>query len=303
MPKKFSDIDKRKWLELYENGKTEKGIANRIKADYRTVKRGIDDARKQRDARLASIELIKEALRKHQNKLLEELDQIVSETTPPPEDFGVLSWHHNGYSIFDTPGDITKKVQLSDSASSKEDVERQMLRNLLRQHLKSDRLWKLLAEWQRTYSDDRVARIDFQRRMVEAVEVTTGLKLNDQIKANSPGIYSYILGPLYYQSILRKAFHPDTQLALKEEIVSDVTRGTVSYRHNILAEAPGNEEKTRQALINVLDTLQALPEVEQVTAIYQRLLEITLRLRQSAEQIKLLGIIPGKCDICSRLGM
>jgi hypothetical protein len=161
----------------------------------------------------------------------------------------------------------------------------------------------LLAEWQRAYADDRVARMDFQRKMVEAVESATGLKFDDQVNTNPPDIYSYILGPLYYQSILRKAFHPDTQLTLKEEMVADVTRGTVNYRRNILAEDPGNEESTRQALINVLDNLQALPEVKQVTATYQRLLEITLRLRQSAEQIKLLGIIPGKCDICSRLGM
>ena len=92
MPRKFLDTDKRKWLNLYESGKTEIWIAReRAKCDPRTVKRGIEEARRKQDARVARAELIKDALRKHQDSLLEELDKILAALTVPSEDFVALS--------------------------------------------------------------------------------------------------------------------------------------------------------------------------------------------------------------------
>ena len=44
MPRKFDDARKKEWLELYEQGKTEKWIAHRSKCDVRTVKKAINDA-------------------------------------------------------------------------------------------------------------------------------------------------------------------------------------------------------------------------------------------------------------------
>jgi hypothetical protein len=48
MPKKFSVTDKNKWLEEYENGKPEASIASGSSCDLRTVRRGIEEARRQR---------------------------------------------------------------------------------------------------------------------------------------------------------------------------------------------------------------------------------------------------------------
>ena len=54
MPRKFLDADKRKWLELYDSGKSEKWIAKQhAKCDARTVKRGIEEARRIQDAKIA----------------------------------------------------------------------------------------------------------------------------------------------------------------------------------------------------------------------------------------------------------
>ena len=82
MPKKFLDTDKRKWLKLYEDGKTEIQIAKEYaKCDLRTVRRGIEEARHKLDVKVARAELLKEALRKHQDSLFKELDEIIHRIT------------------------------------------------------------------------------------------------------------------------------------------------------------------------------------------------------------------------------
>jgi len=76
MPKKFSVTDKNKWLEDYENGKSESSIANDSSCDLRTVKRGIEEARRQRDAVAARVDLLKQAVLKHQERLMKKLNAL-----------------------------------------------------------------------------------------------------------------------------------------------------------------------------------------------------------------------------------
>ncbi len=305
MPKKFSDLDKKKWLDRYESGETEKGIANRIKADYRTVKNGIDEARKQRDARLAGIDLIKDALRRHQDRLLEALEQVISTTTLPPEDLTILSWHHGSDSIFSKPKTIAGNDRFSDSSGRREAyAEGRTHYDLLKQHLKRDRLWKFHFEWQKAWNSHRTARIDFQCKMVEVVEAAVGLKFDDQENTKGPYLCSYTLGPLFYVATLRRAFHPDTGADLDKEITADTTQGVVAYPGSILAvKVMRNAAKTREDLVISLDALRKLPELERVMTTYHHLEAVGPKVRYAAEEIKLLGIVPGECDICERLGV
>jgi len=100
MPRKFDDTKKKEWLEFYEGGKTEKWIAHRAGCDLRTVRKAINEARLKQDVVVARREMVKEALRKHQDSLLEELDRILSSLAVPQRDFAVLSWYHGDESIF-----------------------------------------------------------------------------------------------------------------------------------------------------------------------------------------------------------
>ncbi len=162
MPRKFTDTDKRMWLELYESGKTEKWIAReRAKCDPRTVKRGIEEARRKQDARGARADLIKEALRKHQDSLLEELDEILDGLTLPTKEFVIIPWSRGGDPIL--PGsetDVSARIAASGSEGG-------AVRRLRKAHLKNDRLWKVLGQWQKTYETSnlrlrRPTRFGFQ---------------------------------------------------------------------------------------------------------------------------------------------
>ncbi len=77
MPKKISIQEKRDWLVEYENGKPIKDIAGDAKRDTRTINGALDDARRDRDARFARAELMKDALYKHQDLLRDGLKTII----------------------------------------------------------------------------------------------------------------------------------------------------------------------------------------------------------------------------------
>jgi len=305
MPRKFLDADKRKWLELYDSGKSEKWIAKQhAKCDARTVKRGIEEARRIQDAKIARTELIKDALRNHQSLLLEELEQISSALTVPPEDFAALSWYHTSNSIFTSQETMTER-QISDVSEIIGAVgdQGEAVRRLLKQHLKNDRLWKVLAQWEKAYTAHLTARVALQRRTVTLLEEKTGCKLVDENKVPSPFLWSYTTGDLFYKAVLQKAFGSTIGIDLQCEIVINTLTGELQYHNSILAVAPGNEQKIKANLLDALEELKASAEVVSVMDTYKTLQGITLRARQIIEQIKLLGLVLGQCEICRRLGI
>jgi len=305
MPKQFLDSDKNKWLELYDSGKTEKWIAREYaKCDPRTVKRGIEEARRRQDARIARAEILKEALRKHHDSLLGELDQMLSSLAVPADDFVPLSWLHDGQSVLTQPQAVTEHQTVDVPKSHRVSRDReQTVRRLLRQHLKNDRLWKALAEWEKAYAAHITARIALQRRTVDILEEKTGYELVDRDGVSPPFVCSYTTGDLFFKAALRKGFGTPKSIDLESDTVANTATGDVRYRGSILAVAPGHEKSTRRNLVNALRTLEESPEVNQVLSTYGALEEITERTRQVVEHLKLLGLIPGQCEICQRLGM
>jgi len=306
MPKRFSEMDKRKWLELYETGKSEKWIVReRAHCDPRTVKRGIEEARRRRDANMARVELVKDALRRHHDNLLDELQNILSSLTMPPVDFTVLSWHHNGDSIF-TVDDKTKEMNQKESTitvTEKVIIDRSAKRDLLKEHLKDDRMWKILAQFKRDYDENAQARVTLQRKIVNIVEKQTGYKFDDGNKLSTNFIYSYTTGDLFFKSILQKAFGVRRTINLEEDIYADVSRGTVQYHGSILAEVAGNEEGCKKNLLIALRKLQHPKEVSPVIETHKALAESNEKAKQAVELLLLLNFVPGQCQVCRRLGI
>jgi hypothetical protein len=303
MPKKFLDANKKEWLDLYENGKSEKWIAKEyVHCDPRTIKLGIEEARRKQDVKVARVELLKEALRKHQDSLLEELDRILSALIVPSEDFTVLSWYRDVDSVFPQLKTKTKR-QTSDvprpNRTSRSQEE--FMRVLLKQHLKNDRLWKVLAQWEKTYAAHLAARKAFQLKTVAILKEKTGYKITDE-KVTPPFLYSYTIGDLFYKTTLHDAFGVGDRIDFKKDIV--VSTGEIRYLNRILAEVnPGNEEKTKVNLLAAFKQMGKSPEVSSVVETHITLKDAAMRVRQVAEKIKLLGLVPGQCEICRRLGM
>lgn len=300
MPKKFDDARKKEWLEFYDHGKSEKSIANRAKCDIRTVRRAINEARLKRDVVVARIELVKDALRKHQDGLLEELDRIMSYLVAPPKDFAVLSWHHGENSILNDTGEQVELETGEDSAVSR----------LLKEHLRQDKLWRVLAQWEKANANHLAAKLAFQRKTVTLLEEKTSYKLIDG-DGTSPFMCSYTAGHVIYKNAIDMAFAAPDEKAQKDiiermeaAITVNTNNGDVVFGSgSILAVAPGSEQAIRQHLLDALKDLGKSPEAKAVVETYQALEQITKKARQVVEDIKLLGLVPGQCEICHRLGM
>jgi len=300
MPRKFDDAKKKEWLEFYDQGKSEKWIADRAKCDVRTVRKAINEARLKRDVVVARMELVKDALRKHQDGLLEELNQIKASLVVPERDFAVLSWHHGQNSILDDTGEQIKLENGEDST----------MRRLLKEHLRQDKLWRVLAQWEKARASHLAARVAFQRKTATVLQHKTGYKLIDG-DGTSPFMYSYTAGHVIYRAAIDMAFAAPDERAQKSiirkmeaAITVNTHNGDVVFRSgSILAVALGSEETTKQHLLDALKDLGKSPEVKAVVETCQALEQITTKARQVVEDIRLLGLVPGQCEICRRLGM
>jgi hypothetical protein len=305
MPKKFSLTDKNKWLEDYENGKSESSIASENSCDLRTVKRGIEEARRQRDAAAARVDILKQAVSKHQDRLAKKLGDILSTLAMPQHDWAVLSWEEDGQSIL---GEAGPDMEDSDEDGAKadlkkSDVQADMIEDMLRQHLRGDKFWRILARRQKAYSSHRLARIALQYEVVGLLEEDTGYKLEARGDVPPPFLYSHTAGDLFYRMTLQRAFGDRKDNAWEDDIVADASRNCVMYHNSILAEVTDRVDECRKNLLEAFRKMELLAEVTRVVNTYKELEEWTLKARQAAEEIRLLDLVPGVCKICRRLGM
>jgi len=305
MPKKFSPSDKNKWLEKYESGKPESSIANESKCDIRTIRRGIEEARRERDARAARIDLIKQAIFKHQESLLGKLGEILLSLQVPSHDWAVLSWYENGEPISsDTDLDAEDELEDESGRDSKDsDAQIDMVEDMVRQHLRNDKLWKILARRNQTYASHRSARIALQHKVANILEGETGYDLEVRGDVPPPFLYSHTTGDLFYRMTLQRAFGDRNNDAWQNDILVDTNGNCVKYHNSILAETPGAANECRKNLLKAFRKMQKLPEVTRVVNTYKELEESTFKAKQALEEIRLLGLVPGVCRVCRRLGM
>ena len=64
-----------------------------------------------------------------------------------------------------------------------------------------------------------------------------------------------------------------------------------------------HHEACRANIIKAFKKLGNSAEVGRIKATYKELSDITTKTRRLAEEINLLGLIPGQCRVCRRLGM
>lgn len=302
MPKTISILNKREWLEKFESGASEASLASRSRCDIRTVKRGLEEARHEREARVARTELLKNALIDHQERLTGTLRKISASIEVPAKDWAVLSWYQGEESIFEKNLQVDSAVGSSDKGQSGTDTREIIEQEMLREHLMRDRLWRVLAFREKVYNSHRTDRIMFQRKIITILEEATGYKLVEQNATPEPFLYSYTAGDLFFKMSLRWAFG-DKNTDWLNEIIADNKTGNVSYHHSTLANSRGREEECRNKLLAAFKQMQSLSESIVIVGAYTELEEATLKSRRVIEEILALGIIPGQCKVCRRLGM
>jgi len=305
MPKKISVQQKRDWLAEYENGKSTIDIAKDAKRDTRTINKALEDARRDRDARFARAELMKDALYKHQDLLRDGLNKIIRNLELPTNDYAPLSWHEGEKSIFTRTWNLRELTGIQGLSFKKgrPSVSSVLTNDLLRQHFRNDKTWKLLVQWEKVYLEHINNRLTLQENLVSLVEQKTGYHLVDRERDESSYVYSYTTGPILYEAALESALKMGSKHNLEADVKADLNSGEVRYRHSSLAKALGDEERCQKNILTAYNELLQSSAMEHVVTSCAGLLEISAKARQAVEEINLLGYIPGSCNVCRRLGM
>jgi len=298
MPRKIPIETQREWLRMFESGMSESKIAKKAKAGLNTVKRNLELARVEKISQTVQVELYRNALQKHQDQLID-LVQSIDYAVEVPEielhiPLGADTVTLEGGKVT-YQAEQVKPVILD--AESKPEYE------LLREHLRSDPLWPVLAAWKLSLATHVLDRVNLKERVTDVISTKTGFQISS-IQISPPFVYENTAVDMFYNDSLRYALGTKETHDYNFQTHGD-GKGQVTYGAGTgLAEvSPEQEANTIKQLLSAYKDIKKLPEIAKVAVSYNELGETTEKAKNTLQEILLLGIITGKCRICARLGI
>ena len=288
MSKKISIQEKRKWLDLYEQGRTEVQIARGVRRDPRTIVKGLEEATK--DRRLASVEaeMLRNALFKHQDQLTGILNNIAAMLVMPSDNLELLEEKEGILAPIPLSGALLTQVSREQMILEIYD-EAKLEWDLLKEHLKQDELWDLIKQWRKALIDHVWARWQFKQAIKSNLLRDTDLgspKYTDSKKLEN-----------LLRELVDLFYNVTTQKVLGIRNTTDVQRlideKLVSYK---------DTAETGDKLVSIFDSLPGSIEAFKVKNTYEELTKITKLAKRQVDEILLLGMVTGKCRVCRRLG-
>ena len=304
MPQQIPMSDKREWLLENDDGKPAAVIAREKKRALKVIKRGIEEARAERDGAAARAEIVKDALINHQQQLMGIIDRLLDAAEPPPADLEIRREKNGaiapiaisaGRILYTPTQGVT--VELSD--------EDMTLWGLLKQHLTRDRIWSAIRNWKEALTNRTRAILEFESGIGRLIESETGLRIieGNPVDDNTAFVYPHA-ARLFFKVNIRKALEISDETNLQERmVISDdgcIRHGEAGPE---LAYCPGKQNECREALLRVLEKIPDMPETRKVLAAEGELNVVSDKLKKSLEDIKLMGLVPGRCRICSRISL
>ncbi len=304
MPKKYKPEQKRQWLQHREQGKSDKQIANYFKCDIRTVVKGIDEVIREREAGAARIQLMKDKIGEHQTALVVVLDGIVSMLELPSYNLE-LDKQSNGN---------VAPIPLSE-ALVKPDAENELVLvineegslkwELLKAHLKGDKLWRMINRWRGPFLEHIKTRVALLDEAQRTLEQETGLKLikSPNEVPDKCGLFP-IAVKVFYELAIRQALEVKDGTNLEERLIGTpdgfVRNGLGGTKY---AYAPGFQDECKEKILVALNKLHNSQEKKQVISSYIEAGKITEETKRVAEEISLMRWLPGRCRVCKRMGV
>lgn len=323
MPKTVPNVTRRQWLELYDGGVSYAKIAKKENKDIKTVRAGIEAARREQWVNLAQAEMYKHALYKHQTLLVEAISDLLSAlVVPDPETRAEIRGAISGGTVSYTP---------EEGLVIALDVESKPEWALLREHLKRHKLWKALTTWKEGLLIYLRCLDELRKELVNIVDGYTQLPGFTRVKRGDvmvgPSIYKKTLEEILYQIGISRARDTNQNLELEKNIIVDGEN--VLFRSKKIAKTIGDPEDCRLKILDFLTGFNSFrkgnpePEgktssgdlttkqdivlfqnkVNRINSSYASLKKSTEEVTAIAQEIILLGIITGNCHVCSKLGV
>lgn len=301
MPKKIPITEMRKWLNSYEEGNSQVSIADAAHRDVRTVKKGIEQARLERDVQMARAELLKGALRDHQADLFGVVDNMQSALRVPDPNLSVPRQKPFRSKPLQV-GRAALWFGLDGLANVSLVGEETLVWGLLTEHLRRDTIWGLIKQWKGKLAAHVEARIALKVTAVALLKRETGLDIFEEKPPQGGFIYASGLDRLFLIAVHWALGVPDTTIedaGLVAQPEGRVLLGT----GKVIAEDSNSPEQCRDGIVTALRELRTSVQAMRVDETYKGLREETDKSLRTIEELRMLRLIPGTCRICSRLGM
>jgi hypothetical protein len=262
---------RRNWLKRNEEeGESPPQIAEKDKYDVRTVRKQIELAKQEREAREARSIVLRDALEKHYEDLRRYAEKLNSQITG-----------------------------MGDSASSLDD---DFIESALRQHLPRSPLWAYLSKLQVLQQRANEGQQALENKISEIVSTESGLKrLND---AGLDGIVPGIVAVLDKE--MKQWLNGNSGHTLRDSLIMErAGEGLLNPRVGFAHMGPMAEEKARGNMQIVLKTLAELEVlvkgIQEYVDLEKTMAEIGRlhsKLREELAVIRLRRIVPGRCKFC-----
>ena len=311
MPKKLriSSAQRKDWLDRHERGERQDAIASADKVNPRTVKDQIERARLERAFDAAQQEQLGEALRKHQEDMLDLLKRTRMGIEVPSlaTDFGfgepidspdrefVLSLEaEEGHAV-------TVIIHGGQPVGIRLAEEESRLWRALKQHLgNKNLLWRDIADWQRALLKEVQARATLCHVIKKRIEVTCGLPVLVQYKEQQPHLTSAIIRLTQTEVANRSLGEPPSDFPARLQASGGSLNDTRTASY--LTEYVAEPEKVKDALSGIIRGLVDSAETRNMARVHQELRDCTRKIRDEMEDYLLLHHIPGRCSLCKKLG-
>ncbi len=300
MSRKINIKDKKRWLDMYEAGKTEVQIARAEKRDPRTIARGIEEAIK--DRRLMNIEddLMRKAIFDHQKQLTDVLEEIKTILVMPPDVLELRDEKDGTLADMPVSGGLVKNPA-KDEMTLELEVEKKLEYELLQEHFKQEKVWDYLKQWRSALAGYVGAEWKFKKAIKRLLE-NQGLELKQRRTEKATDYFLPSLVVLFYGVAVNKILNIPDETNLEE--------GIIAGDDNYIRHGPGGTElarfinatEGRDRIVSVFVSLPQTPEASEVRRTHMELADITRTARREVDELLALNMVTGRCRVCHRLG-
>jgi len=302
LPKTDSILDKRQWLKDLNDGKSEETIAKERHRNIRTIRKGLNEARREESFSIAKIDLIKEKLRDHNNSLIRLLEETMIPLDPPLPYQSVPFGEPINAIELDARGAKARyegkyKARITEIVFN---TESNKLWDSLREHLKGDRFTKGLTLWKKSMISHLEARIAFKKKLASFLTKKTGLTIEDE-PVNEPFLYPSCLDLLMLKAMSRLTGFVGGDLS-DDRFIFRADNGILEYEDTPLVYSPKQPQKYQSNIGSAFLQAMDMDEASEVRETYRALKMESAKVKSAGDEILLMGMVPGSCHICDRMG-
>ncbi len=288
MSKKISIREKKKWLEMFEEGLTEVQIARKTEHDPRTITKGIEEASKKTRLASTEAEILRNAFFKHQDQLTGILKNIVEMLVLPPYNLHLRETSEGILASIPLSGALLKSISKEQMILEIQN-EAKLEWELLKEHLKQDKLWGYIKQWHKAMLDYMWSLWQFKLAIKSEVVKNANLISPDNEAKRQFETAKSELVDLFFDVVTSRILGIRNETDMEKAI-----EGKIS--------GVNDKEVSLQKLIAIFDSLPGTKEAYRVKSTVTALADITKIAKKQADEIMLLNMITGKCRVCRRLG-